>query len=366
MFKSVFKIAVVSYMVLFVSCERNEDPKPLTKEEAQQVLNSTNISVSTMASNVMESSGLAGIQSLMELPGLPFEVNLLFASATTDMSVSINPKIMMGFMLPEKLKSSSMVSQQRLILPQHAGTYTWNPSTRAWIYTSNLTNKIVIKYPKSGSQTNNCVFTIHSYSDFQININGKPEFLVSSMKVDLYVNNTLAFDLDFNATYNQDGDPITVIAQINLVPYSASINFSATTIQTTTEMRLIAQIREGNRSLISGDVTLSFKTTSSVINGTNYNDEVLTRLTGWVQVDELKANINVNAETLFEVNEPTSSHFNDAIRITLHQYPSNAKIADVRFVEDAEMEISIVLQFADGSQVPAEEFFSEWLSMLNV
>ena len=125
-------------------------------------------------------------------------------------------------------------------------TLTWNPAEKNWDAVEDRTdNKIVFIYPTKGSSSNNATLTIHNieteefvfedscwYEDGMGNWVGEDctdtIHQPSKIKLDLVVSGTKYVDVDIAVEYDSQGEPTSVDAMIEVIPFKVEFAASRT------------------------------------------------------------------------------------------------------------------------------------------
>ena len=108
----------------------------------------------------------------------------------------------------------------------NTGTYTWSQTNQDWTKANN-SNKIVILFPAAEwDQSNDAIFTFHSYTDVSVFYDGDNIFAPTSVVADLYVAGNKVFEINGTFSYdvgNQTPIPIHISTTLTFTPFDITI-----------------------------------------------------------------------------------------------------------------------------------------------
>ena len=138
-----------------------------------------------------EVNGLTGGEFALTLQGL-----FSSSSGSATFSKSTQP---LGFTLIDALDTQDIVgsSNDRLIFS--TGEYNWNSSSQAWTQSASSSN-LVLNFPTSQGINNNATFTLSTYQDLSVTIEGDTEYLPRTIDASLVVDGTEIFSVDLSGT----------------------------------------------------------------------------------------------------------------------------------------------------------------------
>ncbi|WPP52063.1 hypothetical protein [Catalinimonas niigatensis] len=187
---------------------------------------------------------------------------------------------------------------------QYMGVYSWNATHQEWDY-SKEGGKIVFKFPgtENGS-SNNAELLIHSYEgvntpnpideDYSGDL---PTKLVTEVKVD----GAQVMVYNFNAAYNQQGEPTSVKTSLSLNTFT----FAFEAKNDSENVGSAYSLTKGNKILISMGAgakgTFTTEQIEKVDNSDSYNEgDIVTEANAFFQVMDVKMAGSVNVATLVD------------------------------------------------------------------
>jgi len=130
-----------------------------------------------------------------------------------------------------ELKSEDPESIQQF-WDENVGTYTWNPSLSDWDEELGG-DKIILKFPSSESiSANDATITIYNYTGVNMSNPIEEEYtgdLPVSLNADLKVGSEILVSFVFGASYNSDGVPNAVAADLTIENFKFEIDVSNNT-----------------------------------------------------------------------------------------------------------------------------------------
>ena len=149
--------------VLFSSCSKDDDPTPLTKDQAKVEIANLTETYATDSIAIINNEGMKAYDALSNL-ALPFVLPV------TDLGGSVLSKVIARPDMDLVKKRDFRAVQQRLIslsgfvFSEYVGT--WEQVNQVWTRTSTTpTDKVVVKFPyPSTNATNNAIYTISKYT----------------------------------------------------------------------------------------------------------------------------------------------------------------------------------------------------------
>lgn len=236
----------------------------------------------------------------------------------------------------------------------HPGTYTYDEAdSNNWTYDSTqagVTGEYVIfNYPTAGSATNNATLTIkeidmHEWED--TDWNGDIEMHEEPKRVDaeLEVNGTKVVDIDFTAAYDDENEPTSVDADIEMTPFKLSVDFS----RTSTSVSLDASFHKGTEALLGADIEAKLDAEGE--------PNAIT-----ASLDFFK--ISIEAEMDFSQVDSTTEmdidYVNNHMDVKIYTYPGNVLIGQVNLEEDpngGDEPVFYVTHANSGKKVELEDF----------
>jgi hypothetical protein len=119
---------------------------------------------------------------------------LFFANGSTTSSKSSHP---LGFTLIDALSTQGIVETSNDRLSFGSGEYNWDGSS--WNKSSNSSD-LILNFPTEQGLNNNAAFTLSTYTDEGITIEGQTEYLPTAIDVSLRVSGNEIFSIDLSGT----------------------------------------------------------------------------------------------------------------------------------------------------------------------
>lgn len=351
--KRILPLFIALFTLVFVACEKDEENKELTTEEAKLALTTASVSVEAEMTEMQNHQAVKAMESLENL-GSPIGTDFMLFSAQQVKSGLKNPV--------EALKANKKKEGEQQTFAELVGTYTYNASVDKWEpQYGTPSDKIIFIFPTEGSTTNNAVWTIHNWEQTEITYQdwGMTYSYMETTKLvsDILVNNEKVLDLNFTATWSTDGEPESIDYTFEATPYLQQIN-----------LRNSGENAEFAVYFKKSDVTLA----SFSLQATMGAEGEPSSISGHAQYGTIKVAGEVNfagmaslEETMVTSVEDFMAKLNEHIKVEVVTFPENQKIGDLQFdfVEGA-MEPTVVIVFADGTKEPAEQYLDGILEQL--
>ena len=112
---------------------------------------------------------------------------------------------------------------------ENVGTYTWNSSMGTWDEVLGG-NKVIFKFPSAeGSSTNDATITIYNYTGVNMSNPVDEDYtgdLPVSLNADLKVGSETLVSFEFGASYNSDGVPSAIAADLTIEHFKFEVDIS--------------------------------------------------------------------------------------------------------------------------------------------
>ena len=184
-------------MFAFVSCEKDEDTKDLSKDESEQQITIAEQDLETKSTEIVATDGYK-IQAYYGQMPSPFWYKTLTAKSEKP---SVAQKML------DVVRSNSLLQNEiefyfyDFIIYNFndvIGTWTWNPGTQSYDYTNTPTDKVVVKVPyPATSTTNNVTVTYYDFTTTPID----GETVPTGLKVKIEYNGNQVFTLAYTGSY---------------------------------------------------------------------------------------------------------------------------------------------------------------------
>ena len=342
--KKLLSILVILSFVFALSCEKDKEP---TVEENKATLDD----LATIAEE---------------------DINMVFEGEALDIFTGLGDLMeisdTLGFSLPLKKSAEANITFRNyykawIPLPddgpfdfqRKVGTYTWDAEHQGWVIQQNNPNdKIIIIFPSAGhlSTTNDVTLTFYAFEQVKITEvdplwGTEIWYEPSKIDADLYLDNDKLIDLDFIASWDlSSGDPTSMDIVLFIKPFTFSGGFS----MSGTTISVNASLDKDESKIISGNITLTFKTDSL---------ENLAKIEGYLQYRIVKLDGEVDIAAIEALEEPTIEQLNEYVDLAIYNYPGGSKIADIELFLDEDDEIDIRLVFTDGTTALASDYFDD-------
>ncbi len=357
--RKVFSILAFLVMPLFfmVSCNKDEEDKPMTKAEVIQVLNQATTEMALTMNQMMETQGMQSLMQFMSLSGdmmpktlgysivelIPQTLNVLEKKKTEDYL--------------RVLKYSSIKSDE-----YGYGTYTWNNSSYSWDYSPEPTDKIIFLFPADYSQiNNNAELVIFNIQEQAVG----DELVLTGVDVELFVDGIKVFYFYYSTTVNAN-NPESISISVGMSPFTFTSNTSFEQITEGWKIREVFDMKKDNVVLMTSDIEITLKGEGSLFPDINWEDEEEfefnlepATVVGFFQMGQIKITLNLNIEAFVNAGE-TVDAANLYLKIQLLTYPGGVKLGDIKWVYNSTYgDIEPYIVFPDGSEMPLRDLFPE-------
>jgi len=183
----------------------NNDGAPLSVSESQSQLDNADASLSTSTSELIGGEFSTTLQGLF----------LTSSTSTTSAKQTTQPPL--GFDLVDAIEQQALIeidNNGRLTFSN--GAYNWDGST--WS-SGGSANGLVLNFPTTRSQSsNNATFTLATYTDAAVTIEGETEYVPETVEASLAVGGTDIFSVDLSNTafYSEQLEGTQVPRQFDL------------------------------------------------------------------------------------------------------------------------------------------------------
>lgn len=322
--KNLLMLFALAGMIIFASCKKDDNPSPLTKEEATTLLTSTNSDFADIYDEY-NASDAAEMQSFLDSYTLPID-NLPMKSPASAKQFKEAVKKAAS---PSRIKAKGEDGPFIYInWAESVGTYTWNTSTSSWDYSSTPTNKIIITFPyNDGTAT----LTYYDYA--------KKSFTDDTEVID-YVSS-----LKFKAEYTASGTTTTVFSWA----YTASrTDYDKGNVSFTYTLGDFTQT-ESYSTTYSTDYSTYYRMSESMSFEVKYKGEIVFGQYAAISANESQDGYSVSIDARVRVksivvkwdidwtNTTDTSDPNNFMKISVWR-TDGAKIADVEMIYDSELD----------------------------
>jgi len=363
--KSKMILSCLLSALIVTSCgdSDSDEPRVLTKEQAQATLNSMSSDATADIIEITQSEGFTALTKFFDLSSTS---NLFGARIERD-SKSIKSifisrvRQFKQVFIPGNSVSALDNHDSAFDFQAHWGVYEYNPDTGEFEKTSENVEMIVVKFPTEGSQVNNATLRITAYEEELIieMIDGvvvDEYYSPTVIRADLTVDEVLLVDLDLQLSYSSNGDPVSGNISLFLNPFRFSLIFDDSQ---STVASLSASILKGEETIAAVELTVTF---------VNQEKEDVEKLEGFIQYRDVKLQGSIDVLGLEALEEGNiDGDPNDFINLAL--FIGADKIGDIVLVEeviDGVEEIVLYVEFADGSRERLEDILEQVIMELDV
>jgi hypothetical protein len=353
--RRIILVGFIASIAMLTACEEEEDDKVKTmdKEEAVNVLQSSSQDIEEDLQEMNQTKGMQAMGTLTMLSQMsPMPMMSAKSFEYEEGIVQTLQKT-----LKQHPKQVKRIGDEPFNFDEHTGTYSWDSDSLKWDFSDNTESEIIIEFPTDTSMSqNNAVLTINNYSETQTTLDGDEQYVPTNIVANLTINDEPYMSLTYSASFSDD-QMTSMEMELTLNPFTYKVNTSGGN-------SVSASIMKNQNTLLSTNLTFTF-TSSEMEEVERVEGNLRIRqmnLKGWIKPAALNdtSAFMQNASTTGELIE----YLNQQFDISLYDYDSDNKIADVKVVE-AEgntgtiegYPIQLVFVFNDGSQTPVQEYF---------
>jgi hypothetical protein len=327
------------------SCDPDDNGNQLAKDDAKAAIEDFN---ATTVSDLQELSGSTGVIALQDLTDLTSLDDPFGRIGTEKKDIKAffqkKGKEFRSIFVPGKAIDGGRVQADTLNDPfdyqANLGIYSWNPQlgTEGEFERTGNSTIIEIHFPTEGSLTNNAELRLTAYEEVEFydaesdELSYQPTLITASLKVD----GTVVSSLDFDASFDEAGFPVT--ANINFVvnDFTMNLGFDGTAA---TSSVLNASLLHSGETIVATSVTVKYLDSSK-------SNESLSTIEGFVQFKNLKVQGDIDVKA-----SDATEDLNEVVHLSL--YKDNSKVGDIVFVDEDGSYIAY-LKYADGTQEKLE------------
>lgn len=329
------------------SCSKDEDPAPLTKDQADVVVTDLNTNYTSEIAAMDNNEGVKVSETLDSL-NLPFVLPIGEESGRRHMN-SFYSRMEQGDIA--SLKRSVAPRSSEFVFGEFVGTWDWNSDTQQFDRSSSTpTNQIVLKFPfPINNATNNATYTITKYTigaslgdatgeyAANITINGSEVWNVSYF---VSVNKS-AITYNGNEIYTSLTTPKVVYE------YNSSMSMSGSASGTVSEVVVNAtqSLKKNGETKLSGAYSISTKTSETAYSIT-------------AKASLIVAKIKFVCEVSYSGSSSSgSAAITQSVKMSVYTV-DGAKVGDIKYEVVNGVTIAM-FYYTNGDKVPAAELFGE-------
>ena len=166
----------------------------------------------------------------------------------TDLTTAIKKGMSGDNVKPEFISRSS---QREFDFDASKGVYEWNSETNSWDIEKGG-DKVIVKFPSEGSATNNITITVHAYSEVEID----SEVLITRLRLDIKEDGAEQVNIDLNASYNEEGDPVNLTLKAKVEKYEFNISTTTEDLKDT----FAVSVKKDGSNIVSVSIEANYST----------------------------------------------------------------------------------------------------------
>ena len=332
--------------LLFASCSKDEDPAPITKEEAIVEINSLKATYDAEENGINNNDGNVAFSTINQL-GLPFDLPATDVDASASRSSFFESRM-------KKVSEGDLRAAQHAIgifaFDQHVGTWTYNKSTLGWDHDSLPAGKVVIKFPyPSTNANNNAVYTISKYTiavtDAGIAGEYAANIVINSVDVWNVSLKLASTSASVTSTYKLVCNTLTTPK----VTYEFNEGFQLVGAKTGSTVKVTSSIVKNATVLVSADFTVTVSSSGDTSN---------IAMIGNIRLANIRFEYKLNFSSGI-----SGASFTD---YEVNVYNANdAKLGYIKISVDANNNATGVFYYADGTTANANELFGDVFTTLS-
>lgn len=353
-----FLTMLVAFGALLSSCSKDEDPAPLTKEQATVEIADLKATYDSESTAMENNEGMKVFENLSSL-NLPFVMPDVNITPVSKRISSFYPRMEQAKNGDFSAIKKSIIARSEFVFSEYVGTWEYNKQTQDWDYTSTPTDKVVIKFPyPSDNATNNAVYTISKFT-FSSGLEGSGGDYIANITV----NGSEVWYISFSGAFSE-----SAISYTEKIVYT-----SITTPKVSYEYNQSFSMKSSGSPDDGGAMTIktaqSWKKNGEILLSGEYNISAKSTQTAYEVV--AKANLRIaNIKFVFEVSYSANANGGSGTmtqNIKMGVYTlDGAKVGDIKY-EPVDGVVVAMFYYVNGDKVPAAELFGEvfgeWDSM---
>jgi len=338
---------LVAVGALFSSCSKDEDPAPLTKEQATVEIADLKATYDSESTAMENSEGMKVSETLNSLD-LPFVLPIEEESGRRGMNSFYN--------IMEQAKQGNITSIKRdvaqrsieFVFDEFVGTWDWNSDTQQFVKSSSSpTNQIVLKFPYPISNTtNNATYTI---SKFTLGASATGEY-AANITIDGSEVWSISYFVSVNKsaiTYSGKETYTSLTTPKVVYEYNSSMSISGSKSGGVSEsvVKVTQSLKKNGETKLSGAYSLSTKTSDTAFSIA-------------AKASLIVAKIKFVCEVSYSGSSNSgSSAITQSVKMGVYTL-DGAKVGDVKY-ETVDGAVVAMFYYVNGEKVPAAELFGQ-------
>lgn len=235
-------------------------------------------------------------------------------------------------------------------IENYFGIYTYSSQTQTWT-TAGSNSVMKMDFPLfTNSATNDTSITLSGVSEELMNLED-PIYIPTSLALDVSHNNQTIFAVNvLNVDYDMSGDiPIPNDVDLNIYMNPFTHEFSVDKLADD-NFSLGYSLSDGSGCVTQFQGTVKLLSTDYE----NLEDTDIDYITGSITTNSMNVSINIDAEYLFAIDDPTVIQLNNFIDVEV--FSENILLGEIEIQEDANNDYYLNMVFNDGTVVNIENF----------
>lgn len=347
---------IIAFALVVMSCSKSSSPAAVSPSSAQSTFSSVNTDVAAAISGLNTAPGNVALNSFAGLSNTvsPFGRIRSFNSIKNpnDFKAAMSAGLAtLRLMLLKSTASERVTSSTPFNFSDKLGTYVWYKAEHKWGYTPGG-SIIKIDYPSDTTQsTNDTELQITAYTE--MSPDGGANYYPTDIEAAIYkpIGGTKELGLSLTASgYDATGNPNKASISLFINPYT--ITFSADDSQSLSTTESFS-FSNGSTIYFAISATAKYASATDQANGNP------SEATGYVQLESVKFNINVDG-----TKAATASSPNDFVVITVTINGGTA--GHVVWVTDPQTNQQVpYVQYNDNTQQPLSTVFADLQTQLS-
>lgn len=235
-------------------------------------------------------------------------------------------------------------------IENYFGVYTYNNQTQSWT-TAGSNSEMKMVFPLfTNSTTNDTSITLSGVSEELMDVED-PIYIPTSLAFDVSHNNQTMFAINVvNVDYNMSGEiPIPNDVDFNIYMNPFTHEFSVDELADDT-FSLGYSLSNGSGCVTQFQGTIKLLSTDYE----NLEDTDIDYITGSITTNSMNISIDIDAEYLFALDDPTVIQLNNFIDVEV--FSENTLLGEIEIQENEDEDYYLNMVFIDGTVVNVENF----------
>lgn len=330
-----------------MSCT-NDGPESMSASEAKSAFSAVNTNLSASLDELSDNTGFEALNSFTGITNSTSP----FGKIAPRKPKEVRKQLAMTLAaIRSRLVSSSstgkITGDEPFNYNAKKGVYTYNFQTETFSRTGD-SDIIKILYPTEGSTTNNAEFRLLAYQEVATP-NGDEAYSPTLVDATVLVDGTVQGELDLTAQYGTDGQAVYTKFSLSITPYTFDLTVDERNSSTSSASESLSK---SGKTLIGFEVKATY-------NSSLKSDENISKVSGNVQLMNIKFVFSIEAEDLQNAND-----ISDIVKIGVSiDGKSAGKI--VFEMDETTGEPVPFVQFKDGSKELLSSVFEDFIDQLD-